>query len=120
MDADQREQLYESVGKSLPVGRVGEAHDVPQAYLFLMQEGFSTGQTVVVDGGTVLVLAGSEGWGLDRREWVHWCIRSYDDRAQSHRDCINSGLRLSTVCYFRERGSGSRVSPISILHRITQ
>jgi NAD(P)-dependent dehydrogenase (short-subunit alcohol dehydrogenase family) len=55
MDANQREQLYESVGKSLPVGRVGEAHDVAQAYLFLMQEGFSTGQTVVVDGGTVLV-----------------------------------------------------------------
>jgi NAD(P)-dependent dehydrogenase (short-subunit alcohol dehydrogenase family) len=55
MNADQREQLYESVGKSLPVGRVGEAHDAAQAYLFLMQEGFSTGQTVVVDGGTVLV-----------------------------------------------------------------
>jgi len=50
-----RERLYESVGKSLPVGRVGEAHDVAQAYLFLMQEGFSTGQTIVVDGGTVLV-----------------------------------------------------------------
>jgi NAD(P)-dependent dehydrogenase (short-subunit alcohol dehydrogenase family) len=55
MNADQREQLFERVGKSLPVGRVGEAHDVAQAYLFLMQEGFSTGQTVVVDGGTVLV-----------------------------------------------------------------
>jgi NAD(P)-dependent dehydrogenase (short-subunit alcohol dehydrogenase family) len=55
MSADQREHLYDSVGKSLPVGRVGEAHDVAQAYLFLMQEGFSTGQTIVVDGGTVLV-----------------------------------------------------------------
>jgi len=29
--------------------------DLAQAYLFLMQEGFSAGQTVVVDGGTVLV-----------------------------------------------------------------
>ena len=47
MSAPERERLYESVGKSLPVGRVGEAHDVAQAYLFLMQEGFSTGQTVV-------------------------------------------------------------------------
>jgi NAD(P)-dependent dehydrogenase (short-subunit alcohol dehydrogenase family) len=55
MDAGQREQLFESVGKSLPVGRVGEAHDVAHAYLFLKQEAFSTGQTVVVDGGTVLV-----------------------------------------------------------------
>ena len=37
------------------VGRVGEPYDIAQAYLFLMQERFSTGQTVVVDGGTVLV-----------------------------------------------------------------
>jgi NAD(P)-dependent dehydrogenase (short-subunit alcohol dehydrogenase family) len=55
MSAPECERLYDSVGKSLPVGRVGEAHDVAQVYLFLMQEGFSTGQTVVVDGGTVLV-----------------------------------------------------------------
>ena len=55
MNADAREQLYESVGNSLPVGRVGEPYDIAQAYLFLMQEGFSTGQTVVVDGGTALV-----------------------------------------------------------------
>jgi NAD(P)-dependent dehydrogenase (short-subunit alcohol dehydrogenase family) len=55
MSSSEREQLFESVGKRLPVGRVGEAHDIAQAYLFLMQEGFSTGQTVVVDGGAVLV-----------------------------------------------------------------
>ena len=55
MSAPERERLFESVGKSIPVGRVGEPHDVAQAYLFLMQEGFSTGQTVVVDGGTMLV-----------------------------------------------------------------
>src|ERR1700756_1438625 len=55
MNPDAREQLYESVGNSLPVGRVGEPYDIAQAYLFLMQEGFGTGQTVVVDGGTVLV-----------------------------------------------------------------
>jgi NAD(P)-dependent dehydrogenase (short-subunit alcohol dehydrogenase family) len=55
MNAVDRESLYENVGKSLPVGRVGEAYDVAKAYLFLMEEGFATGQTVVVDGGTVLV-----------------------------------------------------------------
>src|SRR5580700_8638774 len=55
MSASEREQLFESVGKRLPVGRVGEAHDIAQAYLFLMKEDFATGQTVVVDGGTVLV-----------------------------------------------------------------
>jgi NAD(P)-dependent dehydrogenase (short-subunit alcohol dehydrogenase family) len=55
MPAAEREQLFESVGNSLPVGRVGEPHDIAQAYLFLMQEAFSTGQIIVVDGGTVLV-----------------------------------------------------------------
>jgi NAD(P)-dependent dehydrogenase (short-subunit alcohol dehydrogenase family) len=55
MGAKEREELYESVGKSLPVGRVGGASDIAQAYLFLMQEEFGTGQTIVVDGGAVLV-----------------------------------------------------------------
>jgi hypothetical protein len=55
MTAAERERLYESVGSSLPVGRVGEAYDIAQAYLFLMKEEFSTGQTLIVDGGTVLV-----------------------------------------------------------------
>ena len=55
MSASEREGLYESVGNTLPVGRVGEASEIAQAYLFLIQEGFGTGQTVVVDGGTVLV-----------------------------------------------------------------
>ena len=55
MSVKDRDQLYDRVGKRLPVDRVGEAHDLGQAYLFLMQEGFSTGQTIVVDGGTVLV-----------------------------------------------------------------
>jgi NAD(P)-dependent dehydrogenase (short-subunit alcohol dehydrogenase family) len=55
MNPTERELLYESVGDSLPVGRVGEACEIAQAYLFLMQQGFATGQTVLVDGGTVLV-----------------------------------------------------------------
>jgi NAD(P)-dependent dehydrogenase (short-subunit alcohol dehydrogenase family) len=55
MNADAREQLYESVGNSLLVGRVGEACEIARAYLFLMQEGYGTGQTVVLDGGAVLV-----------------------------------------------------------------
>src|SRR5258706_7485370 len=55
MNADATARLDESVGNSPPGGRVGEPYDIAQAYLFLMQEGFSTGQTVVVDGGTVLV-----------------------------------------------------------------
>ena len=55
MNADAREQLYESIGKSLLVGRVGEACEIARAYLFLIQEGYSAGQIVVLDGGAVLV-----------------------------------------------------------------
>jgi NAD(P)-dependent dehydrogenase (short-subunit alcohol dehydrogenase family) len=55
MNADAREHLYESVGKSLLVGRVGEACEIARAYLFLMQEGYGTGQTLVLDGGAALV-----------------------------------------------------------------
>ena len=55
MDAHARDHMYESFGKSLLVGRVGEAREIARAYLFLMQEGYATGQTVVLDGGAVLV-----------------------------------------------------------------
>jgi NAD(P)-dependent dehydrogenase (short-subunit alcohol dehydrogenase family) len=52
-DAD-REAMYAAAGAKLPVGRVGEAADLAEAYLFLMHQGFATGQTFVVDGGGVL------------------------------------------------------------------
>ncbi|HEY1472158.1 MAG TPA: SDR family oxidoreductase [Candidatus Acidoferrum sp.] len=55
MQEKERDGMYESVGKTLLVGRVGEASEIARAYLFLMQEGYSTGQTVVVDGGGVLI-----------------------------------------------------------------
>jgi NAD(P)-dependent dehydrogenase (short-subunit alcohol dehydrogenase family) len=55
MKDGDREAMYSQVGKSLLVGRVGEASEIARAYLFLMEEGYSTGQTVVVDGGGVLV-----------------------------------------------------------------
>ena len=50
-----RNQLLESARERLPVGRVGEAADAGQAYLYLMKNGFSTGTVLVVDGGGVLV-----------------------------------------------------------------
>jgi NAD(P)-dependent dehydrogenase (short-subunit alcohol dehydrogenase family) len=55
MGEQERENMYKSIGEKLLVGRAGEADDVARAYLFLMQEGYSTGQIVVVDGGGVLV-----------------------------------------------------------------
>ena len=55
MSEAEREHFYESVGNRLPVGRVGEPQDIAQTSMYLMLEGFGTGQTIVVDGGTVLV-----------------------------------------------------------------
>ncbi len=55
MPEKDRNSMFESMGKALLVGRVGEASDIARAYLFLMQEGYSTGQTIVVDGGGVLI-----------------------------------------------------------------
>ena len=47
--------MYHDIGQKLPVGRVGEADDLAQAYLYLMQEHYSMGQVIFVDGGAVLV-----------------------------------------------------------------
>jgi NAD(P)-dependent dehydrogenase (short-subunit alcohol dehydrogenase family) len=49
-----REALYRDAGARLPVGRVGEAEDIAEAYLYLLKNAFCTGQTVIVDGGGVL------------------------------------------------------------------
>jgi NAD(P)-dependent dehydrogenase (short-subunit alcohol dehydrogenase family) len=55
MPEDEREEMFNQVGRRLPVGRVGEAADLAQAYLYLMRARFSTGAVIVVDGGGVLV-----------------------------------------------------------------
>ena len=55
MSEEDREAMYQASGQALLVGRVGEPHDLAQAYLYLMREGYSTGQVIVVDGGSALV-----------------------------------------------------------------
>jgi NAD(P)-dependent dehydrogenase (short-subunit alcohol dehydrogenase family) len=50
-----REALFAKVGAGLPVGRVGESDEIAETYLYLMKNGFSSGQTIIVDGGGVLV-----------------------------------------------------------------
>jgi NAD(P)-dependent dehydrogenase (short-subunit alcohol dehydrogenase family) len=55
MAAADREAMYAQAAAALPVGRVGETADIAQTYLYLMKEGFSTGQIIVVDGGAVMV-----------------------------------------------------------------
>jgi NAD(P)-dependent dehydrogenase (short-subunit alcohol dehydrogenase family) len=47
--------MFRDVGAKLPVGRVGSAADVAEAYLAFLRGGYTTGQSVVVDGGGILV-----------------------------------------------------------------
>jgi NAD(P)-dependent dehydrogenase (short-subunit alcohol dehydrogenase family) len=50
-----REALYRQTGERLPMGRVGDVHEIAQAYLYLMQQTYGTGQVIRVDGGGALV-----------------------------------------------------------------
>ncbi|TWB50024.1 NAD(P)-dependent dehydrogenase (short-subunit alcohol dehydrogenase family) [Rhizobium sp. ERR 922] len=53
--SEARDQIFRSVGGKLPVGRVGEPSDIAEAYLSFMRNAYVTGQSVIVDGGAVLV-----------------------------------------------------------------
>ncbi len=50
-----RAALYRQTAEHLPVGHVGEAAEVAEAYLYLMRQTYGTGQVLVVDGGGALV-----------------------------------------------------------------
>jgi NAD(P)-dependent dehydrogenase (short-subunit alcohol dehydrogenase family) len=53
--SDAREQIFRSTAAKLPVGRIGQPADIAEAYLSFMRNPYVTGQSVVVDGGAVLI-----------------------------------------------------------------
>jgi NAD(P)-dependent dehydrogenase (short-subunit alcohol dehydrogenase family) len=55
MTEADRDAMYHNAGGRLPVGRIGEADDLAQTYIYLMRQGYSTGQVIVVDGGGALI-----------------------------------------------------------------
>src|SRR5258705_3077554 len=55
MTAADRAALYQQTAQRLPVGHVGDAAEIAEAYLYLMRQSYSTGQALIVDGGSVLV-----------------------------------------------------------------
>ncbi|PWV49048.1 SDR family oxidoreductase [Chitinophaga sp. S165] len=55
MSAEDRENLYTSVGEALLLKRVGEAEDIAQTFIYMMKQQFATGQVITVDGGALLV-----------------------------------------------------------------
>ncbi|MEV6734748.1 MULTISPECIES: SDR family oxidoreductase [unclassified Streptomyces] len=55
LEPAERERMYEQTGAGLPLGRVGEAGEAAEAYVYLLHQTFATGTVVTVDGGgTVL------------------------------------------------------------------
>lgn len=49
-----REAMYRDAGAKLLTKKVGEPEQIAEAFLFLLENEFTSGQTVIVDGGGVL------------------------------------------------------------------
>lgn len=45
----------ECAGKRLPLGKVGSPEDAAECYLYCMKAGFTTGSSIVADGGQCLL-----------------------------------------------------------------
>ncbi|WP_438709977.1 SDR family oxidoreductase [Aquimarina muelleri] len=55
MAESDREMMYTTIAKSHPVQRVGYAEDVAKSFVYLLEQNYGTGQTLIVDGGTSLI-----------------------------------------------------------------
>ena len=51
MDDDKREAMFAAVAEKLPAKRAGEPEDIANAILYAAATPFTTGSTIVVDGG---------------------------------------------------------------------
>lgn len=50
-----REGFYKYLESTLLLKRVGEAEDIAQAFVYLMKQSYMTGQSMIIDGGAILV-----------------------------------------------------------------
>jgi NAD(P)-dependent dehydrogenase (short-subunit alcohol dehydrogenase family) len=55
MPEEERNAFFENLSKQLPARRIGQANDLADAVLFLMQNRFTTGTVLHVDGGHRLI-----------------------------------------------------------------
>lgn len=55
MSESDRDAMYTNIGNALPVKRVGEATDIAKTFVYLLEQEYGTGQTLIIDGGTSLV-----------------------------------------------------------------
>lgn len=55
MSESERNEMYANIGNALPVKRVGETEDIAKTFVYLLEQEYGTGQTLIIDGGTSLV-----------------------------------------------------------------
>jgi len=55
MSDTDRQALYDQEAQRVPLGRIGEVADVARAYVYCIEQEFSTGTVLTVEGGTLLV-----------------------------------------------------------------
>jgi NAD(P)-dependent dehydrogenase (short-subunit alcohol dehydrogenase family) len=55
LEADAKKKMFETTGKMLLTGRVGQVEDVTEAYLYLMKDQNVTGSVLSTNGGSILV-----------------------------------------------------------------
>ena len=53
--ADAKHEMFAAAAAKMPVGRVGSADDIAEHYVSFMRGRYTTGQSLIVDGGGVLV-----------------------------------------------------------------
>lgn len=55
MSPEQREAFFQNTASKLPVKRIGVPEDIAATVLYLMNNGFTTGTVIGVDGGGLLI-----------------------------------------------------------------
>lgn len=55
MSEEDRKEFYNSIAEQLPVNRVGQPEDVAEGVIYLLRNGFSTGEVLHVEGGHRLI-----------------------------------------------------------------
>lgn len=54
MEDEERQKLFDRVGKQLPIGRVAEVEDIALAYMDIIQSTYITGTNIPINGGALL------------------------------------------------------------------
>jgi NAD(P)-dependent dehydrogenase (short-subunit alcohol dehydrogenase family) len=55
MSEADRKALYDQEAQRIPLGRIGEVADAARAYVYCMEQTYSTGTVITVEGGSLLV-----------------------------------------------------------------